>query len=339
MTALTDEIRRWQGEMIGAFGFEPQECPYHIAATGPFWRLRAYGGPKTGPALLIVSAPIKRPYIWDLSPSTSAVRYCLDWGLRVYLLEWIEDRAKGGLADYAGRAIGDAVAAVARDSDVTKPILIGHSLGGTFAAIYAALEPETIRGLVLLAAPLCFEPGTSEFRDHIVALAPASLGETEVVPGSVLSQISTLASPKIFVWDRIMDGAVSLADPRMAEIHARVERWTFDEFSLPGRLVQDVLQALYRENRFCKGTLALDNRTLAPACVSVPTLAVVSRADGLAPEDSVRPFIEAMPAGNGRIILHDGESGVGLQHVAILAGPQIFARVWPQIMAWVEAQR
>lgn len=42
-----------------------------------------------------------------------------------------------------------------------------HHLGGTLAAIFCALEQESVRGLVLLGAPLCFAPGSSQFRDGV----------------------------------------------------------------------------------------------------------------------------------------------------------------------------
>src|SRR3546814_3818487 len=43
--------------------------------------LRAYSdGSGAGPVLLIVPAPIKRAYIWDLVPWASAVRRCIDSG-------------------------------------------------------------------------------------------------------------------------------------------------------------------------------------------------------------------------------------------------------------------
>lgn len=323
--------------MLGALGLAPRECPYRMIASGACWRLRAYGG-KGGPAVLVVAAPIKRPYIWDLAPPASAVRFCLGRGWRVYLLEWIEGGGNAGLGAYVGHAMAGACAAVTRAAGGAKPFLIGHSLGGTFAALFAALEPESVRGLVLLSAPLCFQPGSSEFRDRLVELAPKSLADTEVVPGSLLSEVSVLAAPGIFLWERMWDGAVSLADPHMAEIHARIERWTFDEFPLPARLVQDVLQWLYRENRFCRGTLELGGRAVRPAALTTPTLAVVNRADGLATEASVRPFIEAMAGTDKHVLFHDGEAGVGLQHVAILAGPRTLAQVWPRIAEWIEAR-
>jgi len=291
--------------------------------------------------LLIVAAPIKRPYIWDLTPQVSAVRYCLRHGLRVYLLEWLPpSRGDGfGLDAYADRAISECVSFISSEPPATQPFLMGHSLGGTFAAIFAALEPKGARGLVLLGAPLSFEPTTSRFRDAVVAMAPASLSPADPVPGSVVSQFSALASPGTFIWSRLADAALSMADPVAMDIHARVERWALDEVALPGRLVDEIVQWLYRENRFCRGLLPVRNRLVGPASVQAPTLAIVGTSDEIAPAASVAPFLEATATTDVRLLECPAEIGVGLQHLAILAGRQANARVWPEIIAWLDARR
>src|SRR5208337_21099 len=99
----------------------------------------------------------------------------------------------------------------------TKPFLIGHSLGGTLAAIFAASAPGGLRGLVLLGAPLCFRPATSQFRDALVSLVPSDLDEAEPWPGSLLTQMSALASPETFFWSRLTDAALSLANQSALE--------------------------------------------------------------------------------------------------------------------------
>jgi polyhydroxyalkanoate synthase subunit PhaC len=341
MFGVVDAIRRAQGAVLEGLGFGPTECSYRVVASGPHWRLREYGQSAAGPSLLIVAAPIKRPYIWDLAPSVSAVRFCLDRGLRVHLLEWTSPspaQGNAGLAEYADQAIGEAVARLVRETG-TRPFLMGHSLGGTFAAIFGTLAPETARGLVLLGAPLCFGPGISRFRDAIVALAPANLGEMEVVPGSLLSQLSAWASPETFVWSRLLDEAVCSADPAARAIHARIERWALDEVPLPARLVHEILQWLYREDRLCRGTLSIRERIAGPSGLPLPTLAVVNPRDEIAPPASVLPFIEAMPGQDVRVLEYPGEVGVGMQHLGILVGRQAYARVWPQIIAWLRARR
>jgi polyhydroxyalkanoate synthase subunit PhaC len=341
MFAWMDTLRKAQGVALEGLGFGPNECAYQVPASGRRWRLRAYGGPSGGPLLLIVAAPIKRPYLWDLAPSVSAVRYCLRQRLRVYLLEWTapsSSNSNAGLAEYAEQAIGDAVATVSRETGEMQPFLIGHSLGGTLAAIFGALQPQSIKGLVLLSAPLCFQPGVSRFRDAIVAMAPSSLSDTDVVPGSLLSQLSALASPETFLWSRLLDATLSSGDPLASEIHARVERWALDEVSLPGRLVHQMLAWLYRENQLCRGTLQIGQRTVGPSCLRLPTLAVVNTADGIAPLASVIPFFSAMPGRDVRVLEFPGEVGVALQHLGILVGRQAYARVWPEIISWLRAR-
>ena len=96
MFPLTDALRQAQGHVLDSIGFAPHECSYRILASSQHWRLRAYHGPSSGPCLVIVSAPIKKPYIWDLAPSSSAIRYCLDHDLRVFLVEWIPPELTDG---------------------------------------------------------------------------------------------------------------------------------------------------------------------------------------------------------------------------------------------------
>jgi polyhydroxyalkanoate synthase len=339
MFPVTDALRQAQGQVLASMGFAPRECSYRILASSRHWRLRAYGGPRTGSCLVIVSAPIKKPYIWDLAPSVSAIRYCLGHDLRVFLVEWIPPEptdCEAGLDEYAGQALGEAAACVAEHATGAKPFFMGHSLGGTFAAIFAALAPERIGGLVLLGAPLSFHEGVSRFRDSLVALAPSSPVQAAVMPGSFLSTLSAMASPDTFVWSRLIDATLSMGDRRASDIHVRIERWALDEVALSGTLVSQILDWLYRENRFCRETLSIHGRTVGPSDLRVPVLAVVNPADEVAPKESVAPFLDALPHRDVRLIIYPGEFGVGFQHLGILVGRKAHAEVWPQIVSWLE---
>lgn len=338
MFPLTDALRQAQGQVLASIGFAPHECGYRILASSRHWRLRAYDGPDTGPCLVIVSAPIKKPYIWDLAPSASAIRYCLGHDLRVFLVEWIPPGptdGDAGLDDYTDQALGEAAACVTEHANGAKPFLMGHSLGGTFAAIFAALAPERIQGLVLLGTPLSFHEGVSRFRDSLVALAPSSPVQAGVMPGSFLSTLSAMASPETFVWSRLIDAALSVGNREASDIHARIERWALDEVPLSGTLVSQILECLYRENRLYRGTLAIHGRTVGPSDLRMPVLAVVNLADEIAPKQSVAPFLDALPHRDARLIVYPGEFGVGFQHLGILVGRKAYAEVWPEIVSWI----
>lgn len=338
---LTDIVRRAQGNALGAFGLNPDECPYRIIGSGPCWRLRDYAdaGRDGCPAFLIVAAPIKRPYIWDLAPWVSTIRYCLRQNLHVYLIEWMpaSRRTENSGLDGCVEAISECVAQVSAKTPGTRPFLVGHSLGGTLAAIFSISAPESIQGLVLLSAPLCFRPGENQFRDALVSLVPPTLSEADPFPGSLLSHMSAQASPDTFVWSRLKDAMLSATDGHAMEIHARVERWALDEVALPGRLVHQIIEWLYRDNRLCRGILRIGEDVLGPSRLSVPTVAVVNTNDAVAPLVSLKPFTEAMPTSDVRIIEYPGEVGVSLQHLGILIGREAQAQVWPEIVSWINS--
>ncbi|MFS2020778.1 alpha/beta hydrolase, partial [Massilia sp. CT11-108] len=89
-----DRSRKARGEMLERVGYGPQQTPSTVLHTEPGLNVRRYGAPADiapngGPAVLIVPAPIKRPYIWDLAPDISVVRRFLERGYRVYLAEWV----------------------------------------------------------------------------------------------------------------------------------------------------------------------------------------------------------------------------------------------------------
>jgi polyhydroxyalkanoate synthase len=323
--------------MWDALGLGPRERRFRVIAAGECWRLREYETPRPGPPVLAVPAPIKQPYIWDLAPKVSAVARCLEAGLRVYLIEWTAPSQDLGLEAYADRAIGAAIAGVLEAAG-EAPFLAGHSLGGVLAAIHAALDPPSARGLLLLSAPVCFAAGSTPFRDALVGLAARGLPASSRVPGSLLAHVSALASPETFLWLRLLDGALSLGDPAAMRLHARVERWALDEAPLPARLTGEILSELYREDRFCRGELRVGKRWARPAAITLPVLGVVNSADRIVVRGSVQPFLEAVSSPDVRLIDYPGEIGAALQHVGVLVGRAAHARVWPEILAWIKAR-
>jgi polyhydroxyalkanoate synthase len=144
----TDQLRRACGILLDQLGLGPVESPWRTAFAGNGVRLRAYHREGGGPALVIVSAPIKRPYIWDLSPDVSVVRRGLERGWRVFLIEWLErEEEDHGLADYADRLIVDCIDAIRAETNLSRVTLVGHSIGGTLAAVCGAIHPERVAGL------------------------------------------------------------------------------------------------------------------------------------------------------------------------------------------------
>jgi polyhydroxyalkanoate synthase len=335
--AGSDSVRCARGRWLDRIGLGPKETPAEVAHVRDGMRLRAYGGPSGGPSLLIVPAPIKGHYIWDLMPGRSVVRTALATGCTVHLLEWTgpEGEAAGyGLEEVIELLIGAAVDRLRARHDVSTVLLAGHSLGGTLAALFAARHPERIRGLALVAAPLRFAPeaGSLAALAHALPQAPllieAALG---TVPGSFLTLAGTVADPVEFYAARWRDAVASTRDPEALAAHLRVLRWTLDELPMPGRLFAETAGTLFRDDGFARGTLELAGARVGPERLDMPIRAVLDRGSRLVPPSAVLPFLERTRA-PWSVRWHEPETGTALRHVGALVGRRAQAELWPGLL-------
>jgi len=212
------------------------------------------------------------------------------------------------------------------------PILIGHSLGGTLAAILAALEPDRVDKLVLIEAPL-------KFGEHTGALGPITLypdswlfgGTVEPIPGTLLDLASVAAAPDEFSFGHWSDAWASLPDAKALAIHSRVIRWTLDEFAPPAALLQNVVDFLYRKDLFARNELRLLGRLAGSAALAeIPTAAVVDNTSRLVPPSSALE-----PLSSPVVFTYVPEVGVGLQHVGPLVGRRAHRYIWPRVIEWM----
>ena len=336
-----DDARRRAGRVLDVLGWGPQTTPCRAAEPAPGVRLRGYSEESaTGPVVLIVPAPIKRWYVWDLQPDVSVVARCLGAGMRVFLAEWTDPgphEQQRGLEEYADTLLLACLRAVREQTGTSRVLLAGHSLGGTFAAIFAARRPQHVAGLVLLAAPLHFGPDAGAFAP-LVATAPHAgwlRSPGQPVAGSLLDAVSATASPWSFQLDRYVDLARSLPDPAALATHLRVERWTLDEFAMPGQLFEDVVERLYRRDELMAGTLTVASGRAGPTVLTAPLRSVVDPRSLLVPPRSVLPFHDAAASRDKRVLLYHGDVGVALQHVGVLIGRRAHRELWPELLAWM----
>lgn len=318
-------------------GFGPRSTPSWLLHTGAEGGLRAYQPPRRDrPALLAVPAPIKTAYIWDLAPEYSVVRRCLDAALQVYLIDWARPQsadARRGLAEYVS-FIECCVALLAEETGQARILLAGHSLGGTLAAIAASLRPELILGLLELEGPMHFgPPGRLE---AAARLAPpgATAGAEALIPGSLLDTWSLAADPLSFGLAPWLDAWRSLASPAAQLRHARVRRWTLDETPLPRRLFDEVVQELYRDDRFAGRTLTLAGRRADPHALTAPIAAVLDPRSRVVPAAAVAAYAQCTGSREVELLEYGGDTGVLLQHVGVLVGENAHRTLWPALLAW-----
>lgn len=335
-----DFLLRLQGGFLEAAGFGPKESPYRSALERAAFRLRDYGGPREGPAVLILPAPIKKAYLWDISPQSSVVRRLLEAGLRVWLMEWKapEEQMQGlGLSEYAGSFIRESLKEVGKETGRGRAFIAAHSLGGTLAAIFASQNPELVEGLVLAASPLNFGKGGGSL-DEAVALfggLPGALGMPGNVPGSYLDTVASSADPETFLFYPMRDFVKSISSPEDMRRHLLVRRWMLDETPLPGVLFSQVVQWLYKEDRFMRGLLEIGGSPALPQAVTAPVLAFIDRGCRVVPPSSVLPFMDKAGSREKKILWYPPDEGILFRHAGVLVGRAAHSRVWPEIAGWI----
>jgi hypothetical protein len=125
--------------------------------------------------------------------------------------------------------------------------ILRRAQGHAFGAF--GLNPNECRYQVICLGSILVP---SRLHQKRYSTIPAHCRGSDQAPVSLLSHFSALESSETFIWSRLTDAALSVTDSHAMEIHARVERWALDEISLPGKLIHQLIEWLYRENFFAK---------------------------------------------------------------------------------------
>jgi pimeloyl-ACP methyl ester carboxylesterase len=105
-------------------------------------------GEDAAPVVVLVHGAGAHMGWWD------AVIAELASSFRVIALDLSGNGDSAGRGDYGGEEWAEEVLAVARQLGGERALLVGHSLGGRISILAAARGPETVRGLVLVDAPI-----------------------------------------------------------------------------------------------------------------------------------------------------------------------------------------
>ena len=207
------------------------------------------------------------------SRSVSVVAHARRRGLRPFLVEWTDQAADdAGLAHYARHAAAGLPghrdrADRFRDGRRGRPLAGRHARRGPRRP-----RPERVAALAVLEAPLRFGAAAGSFAPF-VATTPAAVAGTSRrggVPGASSTWSARPRRPANSPPSRGIDLLRSLADPAALRTHLRVLRWAADEFRMPGALFRDVVERLYRDDAFARGTLEIAGERVGPATLTAP---------------------------------------------------------------------
>jgi polyhydroxyalkanoate synthase subunit PhaC len=336
-----DVLRELQGSIMDGLGFAPRTQPSRVVKNLRQARLLAYQPPDAEhPVVLAVPAPIKATYIWDLLPEISVVKTLRSAQFQVYLVDWRApkpDDQTAGLEEYAEKTLAEALSNIAAETGTTRVILAAHSLGGTLAAIFASLHPESVRALVELEGPMQFTPEAGALETAVARGPPRNTAMAGIgnVAGSFLDFACIESDSRTFLSEPWTDWSRSLASARSIRTHCYVRRWTLSETPMPRRLFEEVVDKLYRHDRFAAGTLNIGTRRADPRTITAPILGVMNPRSRIVPPVSMEAYLTRTGSDDVRLIEYRGDVGIVLQHLGLLVGEKAHKRIWPQVLIWM----
>ena len=129
-------------------------CPYDVVYEEDRIRMLHYKPlttKQTRIPLVISYAIINRFYIFDIDPKKSWIRYLLENGFDIYMIDWGTPTNIDkflGFDDYVNGYLDNCIDHACDQSNVDKVSLQGYCTGGTLATIYSALHPEKVKNLI-----------------------------------------------------------------------------------------------------------------------------------------------------------------------------------------------
>lgn len=318
--------------------------PYDVLYQEGRMRLLHYRRPATvtaqhRPPVLCVYALINKPYILDLQPGLSVVETLLSRGLDIYLVDWgtptVLDQDMR-IHDYVNGYIDAAVRATEEEAGVGPIHLLGYCMGGTFSAMYAALNPGTLKTLSLLAAPLDFDTEASFLNvwAHAPGFDPWKIARTYgLIPPEFLNSAFQMLDPLRTNYLKFLTLLDRLDDRPFVENFLRMEMWNNDGIPMAGPTYAEFIDKGFQRNLLVQGrwTLDGDDRRIDLGRIEIPVSTIVGLNDTLVPPESTARVLRCVHSRDTQRFEHP--SG----HIGLSTSRRTHSELWPRFADWIHA--
>jgi polyhydroxyalkanoate synthase len=261
------------------------------------YRYRPVTEPKVSTPVLIVYGLIGRYTMADLQEDRSLVRNLLNLGVDLYVVDWGNpSRADRWLTldDYIDGYLAECVEVIRERHGIDKVSLLGICEGGVFTTCYAALQPETVKNLVLTITPVDFHGDANEARlgFGFINLWTRSLNPEDIdrlieaygnLPGEFMGSVFSMMTPMRTLTKYNLDLLEVMDDKKKLLNFLRMEKWIADRPHHPGEAAKQWLKDLYQDNKLVKGELELGGRRVDLKNITMPVLNVFAKDDHIIP--------------------------------------------------------
>ena len=313
--------------------------------------------------LLIVPPWINKFYILDLNAEKSFIRWCVEQGLTVFCISWVNPDARHATKDfesYMREGIFAALEVIEQVTGEKKVTAIGYCVGGTLLGVtlayMAAIGDKRIDSATFFTTQVDFSQAgeLSVFvdEDQIRAIEE-QMAKTGYLDGSRMSGAFNMLRPNDLIWSYAVNNYLKGKAPTAFDLLY----WNSDSTRMPAANHSFYLRNCYLDNKLARGEMTIGGTALNLKKVTMPVYNLATREDHIAPAQSVfngsQCFggpVEHVVAGSGHIAgVVNPPNKVKYQYWT--GGPVKGRYVdwmakaeehpgswWPHWLAWIEAQ-
>ena len=242
--------------------------------------------------LLIVPPWINKFYILDLNPEKSFIKWCVDQGLTVFVVSWVNPDGRHrdkGFDAYMREGIFDSLKAIETITGERQVSTIGYCVGGTLMAVtlayMAAIGDDRIASTTFFTTQVDFtEPGELKvFTDaNTIRNVEADMAQTGYLDGSRMANAFNMLRPTDLIWSYVVNNYIKGQAPMAFDLLT----WNSDSTRMTAANHSFYLRECYLKNSLAKGEMAVDGVKLDVGKVTIPIYDLAAREDHIAPAKS-----------------------------------------------------
>jgi polyhydroxyalkanoate synthase len=242
--------------------------------------------------LLIVPPWINKFYVLDLTPEKSFVKWCVDQGLTVFVISWVNPDARLKDKDFEAYMRDGPLAALDIIETVTgapQAHTIGYCVGGTLLSItlgYMAAENDhRIASATLFAAQVDFTHAgdLKVFVDESqLQTLEQRMDERGYLEGNKMANAFNMLRSNDLIWPYIINNYLRGKAPMPFDLLY----WNSDATRMPAANHSFYLRQCYLNNALSKGKMTIGNVAIDLKRVKVPLYNLATREDHIAPAKS-----------------------------------------------------
>jgi len=242
--------------------------------------------------LLIIPPWINKFYILDLNPEKSYIKWCVEQGLTVFVISWVNPDARlaaKGFEDYMREGPLEALDVIKDVTGEDDVHAIGYCVGGTLMAVtlawMAAKGDKRIATATFFAAQVDFTHAGDLMvfvdEEQLQALE-RKMSERGYLEGKKMANAFNMLRSNDLIWPYVISNYLKGKQPYPFDLLY----WNSDSTRMPAANHAFYLRNCYLENRLSKGQMVIDNQRLDLGNVTIPVYNLATREDHIAPAKS-----------------------------------------------------